>query len=191
MPHTLAQNWWALALRGLVAILFGLACFVWPFPTLLILVLLYGAYALADGILAVAAALSRRSRSHWWALLLEGLCGIAVGVITFIWTGITELALLYLSAFWAIVTGVLEIVAALRLRISVPGEWALALSGLVSILFGFVLLVWPGASAVALIWVIGAYAIVFGILLLALAFRLRAWGRGASPFTGSSIPLGG
>jgi uncharacterized membrane protein HdeD (DUF308 family) len=185
MPYTLARNWWALALRGLVAILFGLACFAWPLPTLFVLVLLYGAYALADGIFAVAAALARREHgSQWWALLLEGLCGIAVGVITFFWTAITELALLYLIAFWAIVTGVLEIVAAMRLRASIPGEWALALSGLLSILFGFVLLIWPGATAVALIWLIGAYAIVFGILLLVLAFRLRAWGRGAPTMTG-------
>jgi uncharacterized membrane protein HdeD (DUF308 family) len=185
MPYTLAQNWWALALRGLVAIAFGVACFLWPFPTLLVLVLLYGAYALCDGIFAVAAAFSRRQRrGHWWALLLEGLCGIAVGVITFFWTGITELALLYLIAFWAIVTGALELAAALRLRASIPGEWALALSGLLSILFGFVLLIWPGATALALIWVIGAYAIVFGILLLGLAFRLRAWGRGVPTVAG-------
>ena len=179
MPYTLARNWWALALRGLVAVLFGLACFVWPLPTLMVLVLLYGAYALADGVFAVAAALAGRAQgSHWWALLLEGLLGIAVGVITFFWTDITAVALLYLIAFWAIVTGILEIVAAVRLRAYIAGEWALALSGVLSILFGLLLLIWPGATALALIWVIGAYAILFGILLFALAWRLRTWGRG-------------
>ena len=182
MVMTLARNWWILALRGLCAIIFGILAFVWPGVTLGVLVLLYGAYALVDGVLAIVAALSKRQESGlpWWALLLEGLLGIAAGIVTFVWPGITALFLLFLIAGWAIVTGVFEIIAAIRLRKEIEGELWLALSGILSIIFGVLLFVRPGAGALTVVWLIGAYAIFFGIFLLALAFRLKRFKERAS-----------
>ena len=182
MVMTLAHNWWVLALRGLCAIIFGILAFVWPGVTLGVLVLLYGAYALVDGVLAIIAALSKRQGSGlpWWALLLEGLLGIAAGIVTFVWPGITALFLLFLIAGWAIVTGVFEIIAAIRLRKEIEGELWLALSGILSIIFGVLLFVRPGAGALTVVWLIGAYAIFFGIFLLALAFRLKRFKERAS-----------
>ena len=128
-------------------------------------------YAFVDGIFNVIA--SFRSASDHWAFLVEGLTGIAAGLVTFAWPAITAIALLYLIAFWAILTGGLEIIAAIRLRKSIPNEWALLLMGVVSLLFGFVIVFAPGAGALAIVLWIGAYALVFGIFLLVLAFRLR------------------
>jgi uncharacterized membrane protein HdeD (DUF308 family) len=185
----LARNWWALALRGLFGVLFGIAAFAWPGLTLGALVLLYGAYAFADGVFALAAALAGRTEIRpWWALLLEGVAGIGVGVLTIFWPGITALALLYLIAAWAVVTGVFEIAAAIRLRKEIPGEWLLALSGVVSVLFGLALVINPGAGALAMVWLIGAYAILFGVLLIALGFRLRSFVRRVSS-TANAPPM--
>ena len=183
MLDVLARNWWALALRGVVAILFGLAALVWPGLTLTALVLLFGADALVDGVFAVVAAIARAGRErHWWALLLEGLLGIAAGVVTLAWPGITGLVLLLFIAAWAIITGVVEIVAAIRLRREIEGEFLLGLGGALSVLFGLLLIVRPGAGALAVAWLIGIYAILFGALLLALAVRLRGLrGRGGAP----------
>lgn len=170
----LARNWGAIAVRGVAAILFGLLAFVVPGLTLAALVLLFGAYALVDGVFSIVAAVRRRAGDPaWWALLLEGLVGIAAGVVTFLLPGLTALTLLYVIAAWAVVTGVLEIIAALRLRRHLTGEWRLVLSGVLSIVFGGLVMVAPSAGALAMILWIGAYAIVFGALLLALAFRLR------------------
>jgi uncharacterized membrane protein HdeD (DUF308 family) len=182
MVMTLARNWWILALRGLCAIIFGMLAFVWPAITLGVLVLLYGAYALVDGVLAIVAAVSKREGSDrsWWTLLLEGLLGIAAGIVTFVWPGMTALVLLFLIAAWALVTGVFEIIAAIRLRKEIEGELWLALSGIVSVLFGVLLLVRPGAGALTVVWLIGAYALFFGILLVALAFRLKRFKERAS-----------
>jgi uncharacterized membrane protein HdeD (DUF308 family) len=182
MVMTLARNWKLLALRGLCAIIFGILAFVWPGVTLGVLVLLYGAYALIDGVLAIVAALSKRQESGlpWWALLLEGLLGIGAGIVAFVWPGITALFLLFLIAGWAIVTGVFEIIAAIRLRKEIEGELWLALSGALSIIFGLLLIVRPGAGALTVVWLIGAYAIFFGIFLLALAFRLKRFNERAS-----------
>ena len=137
MVIILARNWWALVLRGIFGVLFGITAFVWPGITLAVVMLLFGAYALVDGVFAIAAAVvGSRQSLPWWALLVEGLLGIAVGVFTFFWPGITELALIFLIAAWAVVTGIFEIVAAIRLRKEIRGEWLLALSGVLSILFG-------------------------------------------------------
>ena len=182
MVMTLARNWWILALRGLCAIIFGILAFAWPAITLKVLVLLYGAYALVEGILSIVAAVSKREGSGlpWWALLLEGLLGIAAGIVTFAWPGITALFLLFLIAAWAIVAGIFEIIAAIRLRKEIEGELWLALSGIVSVIFGVLLFVRPGTGALTVVWLIGSYAVFFGILQLALAFKLKRFKERAS-----------
>ena len=171
MLRTLAANWWALALRGLVAVLFGLLTFFLPGITLVTLVMLFGAYALVDGVFNVLAFF--RVASHQWALLIGGVVGIIAGLLTFAWPAITAIALLYVIAFWAILTGILEIVAGIRLRKAITNEWLLLLMGLLSLSFGLLILFAPGTGALAIVLWIGAYAMVFGIFLLALAFRLR------------------
>jgi uncharacterized membrane protein HdeD (DUF308 family) len=171
MLHTLTANWWALAIRGLVAVLFGLLTLFLPGITLVTLVLLFGVYALVDGVFNVIAFF--RVASHQWALLIEGVVGIVAGVITFAMPAITAIALLYLIAFWAILTGIFEIVAGIRLRKAIANEWLLLMMGVLSLLFGFLILFAPGAGALAIVLWIGAYALVFGVFLLALAFRLR------------------
>jgi uncharacterized membrane protein HdeD (DUF308 family) len=171
-----ARNWWALAVRGALAILFGIITWIWPGLSLTALVLLFAAFAFADGVLAILAGVRGfRHDERWWAFLLEGVLGVAFAVATAFWPVITALALLMLIAAWALVTGVLEIVAAVRLRREIRGEWLLGLAGAASIAFGVLLVLRPGAGALALLWLIGAYAIVFGLLLVALGFRLRGW----------------
>jgi uncharacterized membrane protein HdeD (DUF308 family) len=175
--EALSRNWWLFLLRGLAGILFGIITFIAPAISLAALVLLFGAYAFADGVLSIVAAVRRRGEARWGMLLLEGVAGIAVGVMTLFLPGITALTLLYLIAAWAIVTGVLELVAAVRLRKEIKGEWVLALGGIASIAFGVLVALLPGAGALAIVIWIGAYALVFGVLLVVLSFRLRSWGR--------------
>ncbi len=178
MITQLARYWWALALRGLCGILFGLAAFFWPGITLTVLMAFFGGYALVDGIFAIVAAVAAaRQHERWSSLLLEGIVGIALALVTFFWPGITAVALVYVVAFWAIVTGILEIAAAIRLRKEIAGEWMLGLSGVLSLILGALLFFMPYAGAIGLIWVMGSYAMVFGVLLLMLAFRLRTFGQ--------------
>jgi uncharacterized membrane protein HdeD (DUF308 family) len=177
MITALARNWWAFVLRGVLAILFGLTAFVWPGLTILSLTFVFGFYALLDGIFAIVAAWNNRSQERWWVLLLEGLLGIAAGVIAFISPGVAALALLSVIAAWAIITGVLEIVAAIRLRQEIENEWWLGLGGLASIIFGVLLLIWPGSGLVTISWIIGVYAVAFGIMMLMLGFRLQGWNK--------------
>ena len=177
MVASLSRYWWVLAIRGVAAILFGIAAFAWPGITLAALVLLFGAYALVDGIFAVVNGFSvRKENERWWMVILEGLAGIIFGVLTFLWPGITALVLLYFIAAWAIITGIFEIMTAVELRREINNEWFLALSGGLSVAFGLLLVVFPVAGAVAFIWLIGAYALLFGALLIMLAFQMRAWG---------------
>lgn len=174
MIAVLTRNWWALALRGLFAILFGLAAFAMPGITLAAVILLFGAYAIVDGTFAIVAGLRAAERhERWWALLLEGIVDIAAGVVAFAWPALTALLLLYLVSVWAVVTGLLEIAAAIRIRQAIKGEWLLAINGVVSVLLGVFLVVVPGGGILVLIYWIGGYAIFFGVLLLGLAFRLR------------------
>jgi uncharacterized membrane protein HdeD (DUF308 family) len=170
----LVRNWWAVALRGLFAVLFGLAALLWPGMTLAVLVILFGAYAFVDGVFAVIAAVrAAQAGQRWGAFVLEGVAGILLGAAALFWPAITALTLVVLIGAWAVVTGILEIAAAIRLRRELTNEWLLALAGALSVVFGVALLVQPGAGALALVWLIGAYALVFGVLLLGLAFRLR------------------
>ena len=170
---SLTRNWWAVAFRGLAGILFGIITFVLPGISLAALVLLYGAYAFADGVLSIVSAVRRRGADRWWLLLLQGIVGIGAGVVTLLWPGITAIALLFVIAAWAMVGGALQVAAAIRLRKVITGEWLLALSGVLSIALGVLLVVFPGPGALALVIWIGAYAFVFGILLLVLGFKLR------------------
>jgi uncharacterized membrane protein HdeD (DUF308 family) len=178
LAAALGRNWWLLLLRGLVAIVFALLTWAQPGVSLAALVLVFGIYVLADGLLGVWSAIAkRRDNRHWWLLLLWGLVGIVVGVMTFIMPGITGLVLLMYIAAWAVITGVLQIVAAIRLRKEIKGEWLLILSGLVSVAFGVLLFLQPGAGALAVAWIIAAYAFIFGVLMVLLAFKVRKLGR--------------
>jgi uncharacterized membrane protein HdeD (DUF308 family) len=171
--ESLTRNWWALALRGVAGILFGIITFLWPGISLAALVFLFGAYAFADGVLSIVSAVRRRAADRWWLLLLQGIVGIGAGVVTLLWPGITALALLAVIAAWALIGGALQVAAAIRLRKVITGEWLLALGGILSIALGVLLLIFPGPGALALVLWTGAYAFVFGIVLLVLGFKLR------------------
>jgi len=174
MLGLLAKNWWVFLIRGLVAILFGVVTFAWPGLTLVTLVFLFGVWALVSGVFALMGAFTAmQTHKNWWVLLLIGLLGVAVGVLTFRQPGITALSLLWYIAFWSIFTGVVEIVEAIRLRKEIQGEGWLMLAGVASVLFGGLLLARPGAGALALITVIAAYAIVFGVILVVASLRLK------------------
>lgn len=168
-------GWRDLAVRGLAAVAFALLTLFWPSLTLTALVLLFGAYVLVTGAIILYAALrgdpATRSDRGW--LILEGVVSIIAGIVTFAWPGITALALLYLIALWAAVTGVLELAIAIRLRRTLPNEWLLAAAGVLSLLFAALLVISPGAGALAITWLIGWYALVIGVLLLTLAYRLH------------------
>ncbi|MBR1123077.1 HdeD family acid-resistance protein [Bradyrhizobium lablabi] len=175
MLHALAKNWWLLLLRGIASIVFGVLAFVWPGLTLVTLVLFYGAFALVDGVIALIAAFSGgggRPAPTWW-LVIVGLLGIAAGIVTFLMPGITALLLIIFIGVWALVHGIFEIIGAIQLRKEIDNEWMLILSGVISVLFGLIVLIAPGAGALGLIWAIAAYSIVFGITFIALALRLR------------------
>lgn len=170
--NTRKRDWWLLAIRGVAAILFGLAAFVWPGLTLEFLVLLFGVYVLVDGVLSIAAFIRRGSQSL--SMLFKGIAGIVAGVIAVVFPGLAALSLVILIAAWAILTGISEVALTFRLheRLTIELLWVLA--GIASIIFGILLVVFPAAGALALVWFIGAYAIFFGVLLVILGFSLRA-----------------
>jgi len=174
MLHALAKGWWLVLLRGIAGILFGVLAFVWPGLTLLTLVLLYGAYALVDGACALVAAFADRTKvvPTWW-LIVVGLAGIAAGLVTLLWPGVTALVLTVFIGAWAVAHGIFEIVGAIRLRKEIDNEWLLIIAGAMSVIFGLLVLIAPVAGLLALVWTIGAYSIVFGGLLVGLALRLR------------------
>jgi uncharacterized membrane protein HdeD (DUF308 family) len=178
----LADRWWVPLIRGIAAILFGIFTLAFPTISLLVLIMLWGAYALVDGVLSLVMAFRRgRSGGNWGWLMFEGIVGVATGIVAFAWPGMTALVLLMVIAAWAILTGIAEIATAIRLRKEIKGEWLLAASGILSIVFGGLLLAYPGAGALAMLWVISGYAIFFGVMLLGLAWRLNSWRRKDSP----------
>ena len=164
------QSWWSLLARGIIAVLFGLAALFWPGLTLFVLVYIFGAFVLVEGIIAIYHAFQERRQTNWWMLLLEGIAGVILGILVFIWPGITALILLFLIAAWALITGIIELVAAFTTGMG----WLLALAGALSILLGIVLFARPRAGILSLVWVIGIYAIIWGVLLIVRAFQARS-----------------
>jgi len=175
MLRLLSRNWWYFVLRGLIAVIFGVLALVYPLATVATLVILFGVFALVDGIFNVIASIaSAGSKEHWWAQLLAGVASLVFGALTLLWPGITVFVLLYFIAGWAVVRGILEIAAAIRLRKIIQGELVLILSGIIAIVLGLFLFARPGAGAIGMAWLIGVYAIVFGLLTIILGVRLRA-----------------
>jgi uncharacterized membrane protein HdeD (DUF308 family) len=186
--NEITRNWWMVALRGAFAILFGILTIAWPQITVVVLVALFGAWALLDGISAfVAAWRSAEAKQTWWPFLVTGVLGVGAAIVTWVWPQITALSLLYVIAVWAIASGVLQIVAAIRMRKIITNEFWLALAGIGSVVFGLLVLVFPGAGAIGIAWAIGWYAILFGILLVMLGFRLRSM-RPMAPPTSGVVP---
>ncbi len=172
----ITRNWWLVVVRGLLAILFGLIAFFWPGLTLLLLILTFGVYAIVDGVFAMLSGLVSSKYSFlWWVFLLEGIVSVDAGVIALMRPGLTGFVLVALIAIWAILTGAFEIGAAIRLRREITNEWMLALGGFISIVLGVLLLLQPAAGGLIITLMIGAYALMFGILLVLLGFRLRKW----------------
>ncbi len=172
----LTRNWWLVLIRGLLAILFGLGALFWPGLTWLLLIYLFGVYAIIDGITALLTGIVRSKYSpRWWMFLLEGLVGIAAGLIAIFQPGTTGLILILVMAAWAIITGILEIAAAIRLRREITNEWLLGFGGFVSLAFGVLLFFQPATGSLVVTLMVGAYALMFGILIVMLAFRLRKW----------------
>lgn len=171
----LAKNWWALALRGLAAVIFGFLALVWPSLTVVTLALLFGAYAFADGVFSIITGIaSRKKNEYWWTMILAGVAGIIIGLVTLLWPGATALVLLYLIAAWAVVIGIFHFIAAAELRRVINNEWMFILNGLAFIIFGIFLVLFPGAGALGLIWAIGIYAIVIGFWMIIFSFRLKS-----------------
>lgn len=184
LRRMLGDNWWLVLLRGIAAIAFGVIAIFWPAITLISLTLLWGAYILVDGVLALWAAISGRGGAsmgtRWW-LAFSGVVSILAGLATFFWPGMTTFILLLFIGVWAVIIGVLTIWGAIQARKEIEGEWVLGLFGLLTIAFGLLLFFQPGAGALSLVWTIGGYSIFAGILLIVLAFRVRKFKRAAPP----------
>ncbi|MBX2997627.1 MAG: HdeD family acid-resistance protein [Caldilineaceae bacterium] len=172
MLEFMARDWWVLVLRGIAAVILGVAVLAMPGIALSVLVLLWGAYAVVDGIFALVMAFQGRT-THRWITGLEGVISIIAGVATFFWPGITAMVLLYVVAVWAILTGILELIAAIQLRKEISGEFWMGLGGVLSVVFGVLLILFPGAGMLSLLWMLGVYEIGFGIALVILGVQLR------------------
>jgi uncharacterized membrane protein HdeD (DUF308 family) len=176
MFEHVVRNWWIVLVRGLCAIAFGVIAFAWPGLTLLVLVLMYSAHAIVDGIAAIVLGFQMRKSAEgvpWGAMICLGLVSVAAGIVAFAWPGITAFVLLVVIATWAIIRGVFEIIAAIKLRKVIDNEWCLGLAGLSSVVFGILLIAWPAAGILSLLWLIAAAAIAFGVLQIMLSLRLR------------------
>jgi uncharacterized membrane protein HdeD (DUF308 family) len=182
MKELLMRSWWMLALRGAIAVVFGILALLWPGLTLLLLVAMFAAYAVLGGAVSVVAAVkNRKSDTGWWLILLLGLISIVAGVIAVFYPALTALALVLLMGANALITGVLDIAVGIRLRNAMRGAWLLFLAGIASIVFGVFVFVAPGAGALALVWLVSFYAIFTGTMLIAFAFRARAWANRTGP----------
>ena len=190
MIPAIAGNWWAVVLRGVIAIALGIITLMWPAVTIGAVILLFGFYALLDGVLNLLGAV-RASKHHerWGYLVAEAVFGLLAGIAAFTWPGITAIALVYMIAVWALVTGVLEIAAAFRLRRHITGEILLGLAGIFSIAFGVMLVVAPLTGALVIAVWIGVYELIFGVTVLALGIRLRSWSH-RTPLTTAAAGVG-
>lgn len=173
VKSALHRSWWLLLLRGIAAVAFGVLTFVWPQISLLTLIMVYGVYALIDGVLALIAAIRGGGFVPRWWLALGGVVSILAAIVAFAWPGLTALVLVYLIGFWSILRGVLEIIGAVRLRNEIANEWTLGVAGALSVIFGLILVFMPGAGALGLLWLIAAWAVLFGLLLIWVAFKVR------------------
>jgi uncharacterized membrane protein HdeD (DUF308 family) len=191
MDDTLLRSWWVLALRGVIAVAFGVLALMLPGITLLSFVALFAAFAIIGGaVWAIGAVQNRKSDEHWWVMLLAGLLSIGAGIIALIHPTLTALVLVLLIGANALVTGVLDLVVAVRLRKIIRGEVLLVLSGIASIVFGAIVFMYPlGAGALALVWIIAIYAIFTGAMMLGLAVRVRAWTRTPQAKEAVSVPF--
>ncbi len=182
MLSAISRTWWLAALRGALAIAFGVAAFVSPGLTFDVLVLLFGAYAFFDGVVVLTFGLmAAGTYRRWWPLVLGGIVGLAIGILTFVQPAATALALVYVIGAWAIVTGILEVIGAIRLRKVITNEWLMGFGGAISIVFGALVLAQPGTGALTLVFLFGYYAILAGISQIALGFRLRRLGEVLQP----------
>ncbi|GLZ75466.1 hypothetical protein Afil01_02730 [Actinorhabdospora filicis] len=182
MLGQLSRNWWVLVLQGVLAIIFGIMAWVWPGATVLVLVILFGAYTLVDGVFAIAAAIRGTDMAGRGWLAVMGVASVILGLIALFWPGITALALLFVIAAWAIVRGVITIIGAVQLRKEMTGEWVLILSGAVSVLFGLLLMIWPGSGVLAVIWLIGVYAVFLGVMSIILGFQVKGRSNGPNDY---------
>jgi uncharacterized membrane protein HdeD (DUF308 family) len=175
MTFQLSQNWWLILVRGILAVLFGILVLISPpLYALEVLVIIFGIYALVDGIVTLISCVTNRGQhKRWWVTVLEGIFGIALGAIALLYPLLASLALVLYFALWAIATGAFELIAAVELRKEIKGEWLLALSGVLSIVFGILVYVTPLIGMVIMVWLIGIYALLFGITLIGLSFRVR------------------
>jgi uncharacterized membrane protein HdeD (DUF308 family) len=174
----LSRNWWLVALRGLLAILFGVGAFVWPALTWLVLILMFGMYAIVDGIFAMVSGMFQsRYSPRWWVFLVEGFISLIAGVIVLLQPGLAGITLVIVIAIWAVLTGLLEVIAAIRLRREIRNEWMLGFGGFLSVMLGLLMLLQPAAGGLVITLMVGAYALIFGMLLVALSLRLRSFNR--------------
>ncbi|MDY6867852.1 MAG: HdeD family acid-resistance protein [Chloroflexota bacterium] len=178
MFSIIVRNWWVFLVRGLLAVIFGVLALIWPEITLITLMILFGIFVLMEGILnlVIGVATSDTNR-RWWVTLIEGILDIVIAILTFVWPDITAVVLLYFIAAWALLSGVLEIILAIRIRQMIEREWAMILGGILSIIFSVLLFVFPSEGAISLLMLIGIYSIIIGILFVILGFRIRKFGR--------------
>jgi uncharacterized membrane protein HdeD (DUF308 family) len=189
IAKSMTSNWWLLVLQGILAVVFGVTAWVWPDLTVVTLVILFGAYAIAGGVMFLAAAYgAQKVGDSPWPFIFRGVLGIGTGVVVAVWPDISALALLYVVAAYAVVIGFFELATAIELRKLINNEWLLAIAGIASIAFGVLVAIYPGDGAVAIVWTIGVYAVFFGILLTALGFRLHGWGRQLTSASAKAAP---
>ncbi len=183
MLDVLSRNWWVLLIRGIAAIIFGIGIlFLWsPGLVLQTMTIVFGAYAIVDGVFAIIGGIQHRSHPRWWAVVLEGIISVLAGIGAFLFPGLAVISLLYIIAFWAVATGVMQIISALQLRKEIDNEWMLIIGGIVSIIFGVLLVVFPESSIVTLLWLFAVLSIAFGVMMAILAFRVRNMGGTTTP----------
>ena len=178
MVTGLTRSWWVFLLRGIFAVILGIVAFARPMTTLWALVVIWGAYAVAEGVMALWAGIADDGRAQRrWFLVVAGLAGVLAGIGAWLWPGLTAMVLLGIIAGWSIIRGIFEMAAAIALRKVIDNEWLLLTAGALSVIFGLVLIARPGVGLVALVWMIGVYALVSGVILVMLAFRLRSLGQ--------------